>query len=781
MTNNTLIPPAPAPPSTGSGRAGAGAGRIGAGRIGAGRAGRASRAGAGRAGAGRPRWIVAVGSGLAVLVAGAPVAAVVQGASWFVHASAAIMVVVAVGMAAARAGTAAVVAAQLVAVIVLLTALFADGGVLGLLPGPAALDEMVTLVAGAGEQIDISPVPVPATPEVLFLVTAAFGLVTVATYFAAVCAAAPAAAAVPLLSAFAVPAALADELLPWWAMVAAAAGYGVLLVIGGARRQLPGGIALVSGAIALALLVGAAAGAVGTAGRFDGAAGGGGSSGAIGLNPFTALRGQLTQSPPIELLQARGLQRPAYLRALTLRDYVPESGFQAGRPEPGVPLTGDLPDPSGPGEQASVTIENIGFRDYWLPLYGLPLEVSGVAPDRWAYDANSGTAYTSRPRAEQRWEQGALLATPSADQLRAATGDDAPPGYLDTVGVDARVAEVAAGITATSGTGFDRTMAILDFFAAPDSPFRYSLQTAPGGSDDALVDFLTVGRTGYCEQFASAMAVMLRTVGVPARVAVGFTAGTDTGEFRSVGTADAHAWVEAWFPGIGWTTFDPTPLTDGRNLVPPYVEQAREQSGTATSPPGPESAVPGAQPEPEPPSTPDAPDQTASDPAEPDPTAGLPLWPLALTAILALGVAAPAGHRALDRRRRLAAVRAGGPAAAGAAWAELLAESADRGTSSRAGDTVRAAARHMVREHQLGDSAQQALRSVVAAVESSWYGDTHPEPAALDGSVQDVRRGIEAGSPLGLRGRLLPRSVLDQLPRLRRDVSGRDEGALHQT
>ncbi|MGH3612972.1 MAG: transglutaminaseTgpA domain-containing protein [Pseudonocardia sp.] len=721
-----------------------------------------------------------------MLVAGVPVAAVVQGASWFAHACAAIMVVVAAGMLAARAGVAAVVTAQLAAVIVLLTALFVDGGVLGLLPGPAALDEMITLIAGAGEQIDISPAPVPATPEILFLVTAAFGLVTAATYLAAVSAAAPAAAAVPLLIAFAVPAALADELLPWWAVVAAAAGYGVLLVIGGARRQLSGGTALISGAIVLALLVGAAAGAVGTAGRFGGAAGGGGSSGAIGLNPFTALRGQLTQSPPIELLQARGLQRPAYLRALTLRDYVPESGFQAGRPEPGVPLTGDLPDPSGPGEQASVTIENIGFRDYWLPLYGQPLDVSGIAPDRWAYDANSGTAYTSRPRAEPRWQQGTLLAMPSVDQLRAATGDDVPPGYLDTVGVDSRVAEVAAGITATSGTSFDRAMAILDFFTAADSPFRYSLQTAPGGSDDALVEFLTVGRTGYCEQFASAMAVMLRTVGVPARVAVGFTAGTDTGEFRSVSTADAHAWVEAWFPGIGWTTFDPTPLTDGRNLVPPYVEQAREQARTAVEPPTSEAAGPGAQPEPEPepPPTPDSPDQTAlEDPVEP---AGFPLWPVALTAILALGVAAPAGRRALDRRRRLAAVRAGGPAAAGAAWAELLAESVDRGAPGQASDTVRTAARHMVREHHLGDEGQQALRSVVAAVESSWYGDKHPEPAALDGSVQDVRRAIAAGSPLGLRGRLLPRSVLNRLPRhrlprLRANMPGHAEGALHQT
>jgi hypothetical protein len=80
----------------------------------------------------------------------------------------------------------------------------------------------------------------------------------------------------------------------------------------------------------------------------------------------------------------------------------------------------------------------------------------------------------------------------------------------------------------------------------------------------------------------------------------------------------------------------------------------------------------------------------------------------------------------------------------------------------------------LVREHRLEASAQQALRTVVGAVESSWYGETHPEPGELDEPVREVAAGIAAGSALSLRGRLLPRSVLRrQQERNAREGSGK--------
>jgi transglutaminase-like putative cysteine protease len=724
-------------------------------------------------------WVAALVTGVAVLLAGAPVAAVVQGSGWPGHAAAAVAVVVAAGLALHRWGASAVATGQFVAVLVLLTALFADEGVLGVLPGPDAFREFGVLIVRAGEQIDAGTAPVPATREILLLVTAAFGLLAVGVHLAAVSAAAPAAAGIPLLAVFAVPAALADDLLPWWAMAAATAGFGLLLVArsevdarsadtaGAAVRRLPGGAALIAGAVVLSLGVGAAAGFVGTAGRFAGGAGTGTGGGSIGLSPFTALRGQLDQAAPVELFRVEGLRRASYLRALTLRDYVPEAGWQASRPAPGAPLPGPVaPGPAVPGDLADVRIENVSFRDYWLPFYGVPLEVTGLPEAQWLYDASSGTGYTARPRQEDGWQQRALLPAPSAADLRAATGTSgAGPEYLNTTGVDRRVGELAQQVVAGRATSFDRALALQDFFTGPGSPFRYSLQTAPGGGDDALVEFLTVGQVGYCEQYASAMAVMLRTVGVPARVAVGFTAGTDVGRYRSISTSDAHAWVEAWFPGIGWTTFDPTPLTDGRAITPPYVQQARDAAAGGAdalpedglpldAPPGPDQAP-----------APTSAEQLGPDTADPSGTghAGPPVWPFALVLLVALAAGAPAALRAHDRRVRLAALGGGGPDAAAAGWSELLAESADRGVSTLPSDTVRGTARRLVRAHRLDADAQQALRLVVGAVESSWYGGRHPGAGELDGPVRAVRAGIAAGSALSARDRWLPRSVLGRM------------------
>src|SRR5205823_3471619 len=80
-------------------------------------------------------------------------------------------------------------------------------------------------------------------------------------------------------------------------------------------------------------------------------------------------------------------------------------------------------------------------------------------------------------------------------------------------------------------------------------------------SRDPLGDFLFVTRRGFCEYFASAMAVLLRTQGIPARVATGFQSGyyNDVSGTWVIRASDAHAWVEAWIEGRGWVTFDPTP------------------------------------------------------------------------------------------------------------------------------------------------------------------------------------------------------------------------------
>lgn len=126
----------------------------------------------------------------------------------------------------------------------------------------------------------------------------------------------------------------------------------------------------------------------------------------------------------------------------------------------------------------------------------------------------------------------------------------------------------------------------------------YSYEENPAASAYPIETFLIHTRAGYCQQFAGAMALLLRMGGVPARVSVGFTSGSYDGATRRwvVSDLDAHAWVEAWFPGYGWVRFDPTPAAaparGGRSPISgssrtgpatPPKEAPRQQHGGHTS------------------------------------------------------------------------------------------------------------------------------------------------------------------------------------------------------
>jgi len=117
-------------------------------------------------------------------------------------------------------------------------------------------------------------------------------------------------------------------------------------------------------------------------------------------------------------------------------------------------------------------------------------------------------------------------------------------------------------ITAKSPTEYDKAAAIELFLKAH---FQYSLNLNGKQTDDPLAYFLFTRRSGHCEFFAAAMTVMLRDIGIPARYVGGFLPGeyNDVGGDWIVRASDAHTWVEVFFPGYGWITFDPTPAGDG--------------------------------------------------------------------------------------------------------------------------------------------------------------------------------------------------------------------------
>jgi protein-glutamine gamma-glutamyltransferase len=134
--------------------------------------------------------------------------------------------------------------------------------------------------------------------------------------------------------------------------------------------------------------------------------------------------------------------------------------------------------------------------------------------------------------------------------------------YLQLPQLDPRIKKLAQEITANSPTEYDKANAIESYLKAH---MQYSLNLNGRQTDDPLAYFLFTKKSGHCEFFAAAMTVMLRDVGIPARYVGGFLPGeyNDLGGDWIVRASDAHTWVEVFFPGYGWITFDPTPSGEG--------------------------------------------------------------------------------------------------------------------------------------------------------------------------------------------------------------------------
>ena len=116
----------------------------------------------------------------------------------------------------------------------------------------------------------------------------------------------------------------------------------------------------------------------------------------------------------------------------------------------------------------------------------------------------------------------------------------------------------AQRVTARARSPYEATVAV-ERWLRSDGGFVYEERPPLAVGLPPLADFVERTKQGYCQQFAGTMALMLRMLGIPARVAVGFTSGTWAKGRWTVTDRDAHAWVEAWFAGYGWLTFDPTP------------------------------------------------------------------------------------------------------------------------------------------------------------------------------------------------------------------------------
>jgi protein-glutamine gamma-glutamyltransferase len=176
-------------------------------------------------------------------------------------------------------------------------------------------------------------------------------------------------------------------------------------------------------------------------------------------------------------------------------------------------------------------------------------------------DASGSLSNPFRNYAPVRYFGFSRLPLVNAAKLRADVVEypyDISREYLQLPALDPRIAELAKTITAQARTPYDKAIVIENYLR---TRYTYTLNLTGKPGDDPLAHFLFETRAGHCEYFASAMAILLRTLGIPSREVNGFLPGefNDVAGDYIVRASDAHSWVEVYFPGDGWVTFDPTP------------------------------------------------------------------------------------------------------------------------------------------------------------------------------------------------------------------------------
>jgi transglutaminase-like putative cysteine protease len=750
------------------------------------------------------RLRLTVAAAIAVLLASAALVPVYAGLGWLPEVVGAVAAVAAAsGFARSRRVPALLQpVAGLLALAAYVVVVYARSTLRGgVLPGAETVNRVRTLLGEGLLDVEALAPPVPTTPGLVLLAVLGVGALAAVVDLVAVALARPATAGLPLLLLFAVPSGTVVGGVGWWPFALGAAGWLGLMLVEGAGRASRWGAAARNaspapsyddpgvhrvgrriGAAALgvafivpALVPGLDARLFGTG---SGSGFGNGSRSTTTYNPITELGGQLRLPAPRTLLTYRTDDpSPDYLRLTTLDVFNGDgwssstlTGTKDNAVSKGIPAPIGLDSTLTRPVTTEITVEQLDGP--WLPVTFPPRDIALDGP--WLWDRKAETVFSTRRRLQNVEEPYRVTATrvePSAEQLR--TGGSVPKEIaLSAVAppVTPYVRELTAEVVAGKTTAYDRVAALQAFFTDRGNGFRYSEEaTVPGtNSPDALENFLRPrGRRGFCEQYASAMAAMVRVLGLPARVGVGFTPGERQGDgLYEVTTSDAHAWPEVWFPDAGWVRFEPTPRSE-QVTVPDYTRPpvdlpAGDPQAAAPTPTDTPSAGPGGEP-----LSPDGRTPLEGDAGTAAPVGGPAddgsrrgAVALVLLAVLAL-LLLPRALAALRRRRRWA-----DPSPA-VAWAQVHDDAVDVGHRWRTTDSPRAAAAHLLASRPLPAPAAEALHRLAACAERDRYA--RPSAAqdeasvpALQADAQRVRAGLlsAAGPRQRWAARLLPASTL---------------------
>ncbi len=272
------------------------------------------------------------------------------------------------------------------------------------------------------------------------------------------------------------------------------------------------------------------------------------------LSPIVDLGAQLRNRGNLELFTVRSTDGAHYWREIGL------PVFDGTTWQPGNEDLLQMGDRSGevsaPGTATQQTITILALGGHLVPAAYRPVR---VAPDdvRWTADSQSLVLPDTELQKDDVIAVQTKVVALSAEQLRSASNNGVDPSYYSLPGsVPQTALDTASEVTATAPTAYDKAIALQNWFR---SQFQYDTNVQLGNSNDAMENFLRIKR-GFCQQFAGTFAVMARSLGLPARVAVGFTSGQlgADGLFHVFGR-HAHAWPEVWFEGLGWVAFEPTP------------------------------------------------------------------------------------------------------------------------------------------------------------------------------------------------------------------------------
>ena len=744
---------------------------------------------------GRLTTIGALAAFLAIL----PLLPLTETDGWLVPASIAIALVALTGAALRRwhAPRGVVPLVQFgVAILWLGVLVAADVAWMAIVPTPSWFERLGDVFGDGVDSMIQYSAPVPVERGILFFLVGGAALIAILVEVAVFALRRVPLAGIPLGLMYAIGAATAREGWAWVWFVPPAVGFLSLLVSEGRNRValwgrsaspsarhtgLPQTDSLArsgrrAGVVALVVAVAVPAWLPALTEGFIGGAGGGSGNGGRTIrtdNPIVDLRRDLVREDNIEIFQyTTTADQPEYIRTATLDVFDGEQWKQSERNVPDSQHVAEgLPWPPGlslsEDEVTAVVYEfdmTENFSSRWLPL-AYPTRAIDVEGD-WRFDTATLDVVAAHDDVDIRGQSYRATSIAldvdnttlrSAEQVIEEMQElvQLPEGMRDQLApyIDEAIGEIT--------NPHEQAAALQAWFRSLGS-FSYSLEREPGTSASLLLDFLN-NRIGYCEQFAATMAIMARAIGIPARVAVGFTPGEllDDGSWI-VRSHDSHAWPELFFNGIGWVRFEPTPSTR-TNAAPAWTLPVRDSDSGAEAPgdssTGADSAENGLGPA-------NAGDLPMDDlGAAGDGIEQPSRWPvfLLVAALIAVLLCAPQATAMIIRASRWRRAEGDPIAEAEAAWTEFRDGVRDAGLHWDAAATPRGMRRRLESQLSLDEATSGLVWHLVQAIERARYAARTDSVPGLQADARALRRQLLSTRSRGrrLKAWLWPAAVHD--------------------